>query len=105
MCQLDAVLPYRLSSIACATACALRELQRSMLLADDAGGVGSCEFTAELHDFLRRDISRTYPDLVQFVTVTLIEAGPHLLGPFDATVRSYVESLFTTRKQVPCPVH
>lgn len=61
------------------------------------GGPTSCEYAAELHDFLVKDVRKLYPDLIQYVTVHLVEAGPALLGPFDVTLRSYVERLFKTR--------
>ena len=44
------------------------------------------------------DMSRLYPDLLPYVKVTLVEAGPELLGPFDANLREYVMGLFEQRK-------
>ena len=62
------------------------------------GGPTSCEFTAELYDFLKHDVARwAYPDLYQYVKVTLVEAGPSLLGSFDARLRAYVEGRFKDR--------
>jgi len=61
------------------------------------GGPTSCEYASELHDFLSHDLIRLYPDLSKYVKITLIEAGPALLGPFEASLREYVESLFTKR--------
>eukprot|EP00035_Acanthoeca_spectabilis_P037029 m.43202 g.43202 ORF g.43202 m.43202 type:complete len:471 (+) comp8401_c0_seq2:122-1534(+) len=58
------------------------------------GGPTSCEFTAELHDFIVEDVARWYPDLRPSVTVTLVEASDHLLGSFDSALRGYVDSLF-----------
>ena len=68
------------------------------------GGPTSCEFTTELHDFLTQDVSRWYPDLAQKVRVTLVEAGPSLLGSFDkALVTYYTSSLL--RKQIDVRTH
>ena len=50
------------------------------------GGPTSCEFTAELSDFVRKDIARLYPDLVSAIKITIVEAGPALLGSFDQTL-------------------
>lgn len=47
------------------------------------GGPTSCEYASELHDFLSHDLIRLYPDLSKYVKITLIEAGPALLGPFE----------------------
>lgn len=61
------------------------------------GGPTSCEFVAELHDFLKHDVSRLYKDLLPYVTITLVEAGPALLGPFDAALQDYAHGLFERR--------
>ena len=62
------------------------------------GGPTSCEYAAELHDFLVNDMSKLYPSLLKYVNVTLVEAGENLLGPFDASLRDYVMGLFKKRK-------
>jgi len=53
------------------------------------GGPTSCEFTTELHDFLRDDVSRRYPDLYPLARVSLIEAGPNILGTFASPLVEY----------------
>eukprot|EP01134_Creolimax_fragrantissima_P008527 CFRG8527T1 len=62
------------------------------------GGPTSCEFASELYDFLQEDLRRLYPELMQYVSVTLFEASDALLGPFDHHLRSYVEKLFKKRR-------
>lgn len=61
------------------------------------GGPTSCEFSAELHDFVKHDVTRLYPDLLKHVKITLVEAGPALLGPFDAALQNYALGLFRKR--------
>ncbi|KAJ1615894.1 pyridine nucleotide-disulfide oxidoreductase-domain-containing protein [Pavlovales sp. CCMP2436] len=61
------------------------------------GGPTSCEFVSELHDFLRSDVARWYPDMTQDVRVTLVEAGPNLLGPFDRVLQKHARTLFDLR--------
>lgn len=61
------------------------------------GGPTSCEYAAELHDFLVNDMSKLYPSLLKYVKVTLVEAGDSLLGPFDVNLRDYVMRLFKKR--------
>jgi NADH dehydrogenase FAD-containing subunit len=61
------------------------------------GGPTSCEFTAELHDFVKYDVRRLYRDLLPFVKITLVEAGPALLGPFDRALQDYAHGLFRKR--------
>jgi NADH dehydrogenase FAD-containing subunit len=55
-------------------------------------------FAADLHDFIRNDISRAYADLVPFVSVTLVEAGGHVLGNFDASLRDYALASLRARR-------
>ena len=58
------------------------------------GGPTSVEFVGELSDFLKEDVSRFFPELKQFIRVTIVEAGGHLLGSFDKKLVSYVEKKF-----------
>lgn len=46
------------------------------------GGPTGVEFAAELHDFVNEDIARLYPTLKQHVTITLLEAGDHILSMY-----------------------
>ena len=39
------------------------------------GGPTSCEFIAELYDFVYHDVAQWYPDLKDHITVSLVEAG------------------------------
>ena len=62
------------------------------------GGPTSCEFTAELHDFLATDVSKwAYPDLAQHVRLTLVEAGPRLMPAFDAALVEHMMLQLATR--------
>jgi NADH dehydrogenase FAD-containing subunit len=38
-----------------------------------------------------------YPDLLPLVKITLVEAGPALLGPFDSALQNYAHGLFKKR--------
>lgn len=53
------------------------------------GGATSCEFMAELHDFLEHDVAKWYPDLTKDIKLALVEAGPGLLGSFDKSLADY----------------
>jgi NADH dehydrogenase FAD-containing subunit len=52
---------------------------------------------AELYDFVTQDVQRLYKYLVPYVKVTMVEAGPALLGPFDANLQNYTKGLFEKR--------
>jgi NADH dehydrogenase/NADH:ubiquinone reductase (non-electrogenic) len=73
------------------------ERERLLSFVVVGGGPTSCEFVAELYDFVTTDIVKLYPDLVQHIKVSLVEAGPALLGPFDAKLQEYTKRLFETR--------
>jgi NADH dehydrogenase FAD-containing subunit len=42
-------------------------------------------------------VSRLYKDLLPLVRITVVEAGPALLGPFDSALQSYTRGLFQKR--------
>lgn len=43
------------------------------------GGPTGVEFAAELHDFVKEDLSKLYPNALELVKISLIEAGEHIL--------------------------
>ena len=56
------------------------------------------EFAGELYDFVTKDVLRWFPDLRSHVTVSVVEAGGHLLGTFHTSIVDYVETTFKRRK-------
>jgi NADH:ubiquinone reductase (non-electrogenic) len=58
------------------------------------GGPTGVEFAAEMFDFAASDLKRAYPNLVQDVSITLVDAGKHLLSSYDATLSAYTEKHF-----------
>jgi len=65
------------------------ERNRLMSFIVVGGGPTSCEFTTELHDFLKQDVAKWYPDLISHIKLTLVEAGSGLLGSFDKSLADY----------------
>jgi len=53
------------------------------------GGPTSCEFMAELHDFITKDVKKWYPELTKHIKLVLVEAGPGILGSFDKALSEY----------------
>jgi len=58
------------------------------------GGPTGVEFSAEMHDFLWSDLKEAYPDLVDEVQITILEATHQLLGAFDAVLSEYAAKRF-----------
>ena len=48
-------------------------------------------------DFTKNDVKSLYHDLLPYVKITLVEAGPSLLGPFDKALQEYALGLFKNR--------
>lgn len=48
-------------------------------------------------DFVKQDVKKLYPELFSYVKITLVEAGPVLLGPFDKALQDYAYILFRKR--------
>jgi len=51
----------------------------------------------ELHDFLTQDVTRWFPELIDYIDVTIVEASPRLLGSFDESISNLVTTRFTKR--------
>ena len=62
------------------------------------GGPTGVEFAAEMHDFLREDLEKAYPDLTPSVTIILLEATHQILSTFDATLGAYTMRLFRRQR-------
>lgn len=67
--------------------------KRLLAVAIVGGGPTGIEFAAELHDFLREDLSRLYPSVSPYISITVIE-GRTILSSFDSNLRAYTESKF-----------
>ena len=65
------------------------ERQRLLSFVIVGGGATSCEFTTELCDFIKSDVAKWYPEEAKSAKLTLVEAGPRILGPFDGALASY----------------
>jgi NADH dehydrogenase FAD-containing subunit len=46
---------------------------------------------------MRQDLQRLYPLLKQYVSITIVEAGGHLLSSFDASLQAYAEDKYRRR--------
>lgn len=53
------------------------------------GGPTGMEFAASLSDLLEQDLSRIYPDQMQYVRITLYDVAPKVLPMFDKSLADY----------------
>ncbi|GLJ33090.1 hypothetical protein SUGI_0665930 [Cryptomeria japonica] len=58
------------------------------------GGPTGIEFAAELHDFVHEDLLKLYPSVKEFVKITVIEAGDHILNMFDQRISKFAAKKF-----------
>lgn len=58
------------------------------------GGPTGIEFAAELHDLIEEGLSRSYPNLIGHIRISLFEATETILTVFDARLRDYTMSHF-----------
>ncbi|KAK0623399.1 pyridine nucleotide-disulfide oxidoreductase-domain-containing protein [Immersiella caudata] len=71
------------------------EDRRSLLhFAVVGGGPTGIEFAAELHDLIYEDLARIYPDLIQFVRITVYDIAPKVLPMFDKALSKYATDHF-----------
>ena len=78
------------------------ERKRLLTFVIVGGGPTSVEFAAEVYDFLQKDVSRWYPELLNDVSVKLIEASGHIMGTFNESLVNYTERIFSSRKVELC---
>ncbi|KAF9429951.1 hypothetical protein BGZ94_008907 [Podila epigama] len=58
------------------------------------GGPTGVEFSSELHDFIREDCSRLFPQLMNHVTLAVYDVAPTILANFDHSLSEYCMTKF-----------
>ncbi|KAF2147287.1 uncharacterized protein K452DRAFT_323439 [Aplosporella prunicola CBS 121167] len=59
------------------------------------GGPTGIEFSAELHDIIREDLSKLYPDLMHHYRITVYDVAPRVLSMFDENLSKYALKTFS----------
>jgi NADH:ubiquinone reductase (non-electrogenic) len=67
------------------------DVSRLLSVAIVGGGPTGVEFAAELADFIKRDVTRSFPTIASQLKVTLIEALPQLLPMFTSEIGDNVK--------------
>ena len=71
------------------------EMKRRLLhFAIVGGGPTGMEFSAELSDFIRDDVTRLYPNLQKFVRMGVYDVAPKVLSMFDENLGKYAMETF-----------
>ncbi|KAI1760138.1 FAD/NAD(P)-binding domain-containing protein [Hypoxylon sp. FL1150] len=58
------------------------------------GGPTGIEYAGELHDLIRDDLKKTYPDLMKHVSITVYDVAPKVLPMFDKKLADYAMDRF-----------
>lgn len=58
------------------------------------GGPTGVEVAAELYDMINDDLSKLYPDLMEFVDITIIDLLDHVLSTYDRRISDYTRAQF-----------
>ncbi|EJD51953.1 FAD/NAD(P)-binding domain-containing protein [Auricularia subglabra TFB-10046 SS5] len=58
------------------------------------GGPTGCEFAAELHDLLARELNAAFPSVAKHARITVYDVAPQILGSFDAGLVDYAVKRF-----------
>ena len=74
------------------------EIKRLLNFCIVGGGPTGIEFSAELHDFIWEDMKRLYPDLFQYVKITVYDVAKRILSGFDASLADYAAKKFAREK-------
>lgn len=59
------------------------------------GGPTGMEFAAELSDLIHQDLSKIYPDLRQYIKITLFDVAPKVLPMFDSALSDYAVKTYS----------
>ncbi|KNE66277.1 hypothetical protein, variant 1 [Allomyces macrogynus ATCC 38327] len=70
------------------------EIRRLLHMVVVGGGPTGVEYAGELHDFLRGEVDKWYPEIAPHLKITLIEALPHVLPMFSREMIEYTEKSF-----------
>lgn len=71
------------------------EMKKQLLnFAVVGGGPTGIEWSAELHDIIREDMARLYPDLTQYAHITVYDVAPTVLSMFDEKLSKYAMNHF-----------
>lgn len=69
-------------------------MRSSILLTPQALQSDHGEQAAEVHDFVKQDLSKLYPNLVKFCSITVYDVAPAVLNAFDDKLVQYAIKTF-----------
>ena len=58
------------------------------------GGPTGIEFSAELHDIIKEDLSKIYPELMKYYRISVYDVAPKVLPMFDEKLAAYAMQTF-----------
>lgn len=76
------------------------EINRLLHFIVVGGGPAGVEFTAELYDFIKKDLKKAFPEVSNKVRISILEALPQILPSFDKTLVEYVEKKFRDTRRI-----
>ncbi|KAL9071036.1 MAG: hypothetical protein Q9157_005612 [Trypethelium eluteriae] len=68
-----------------------RQLLRFVVV---GGGPTGIEFSAEMHDIIKEDLARIYPELMPFYSIAVYDVAPRVLSMFDEKLAKYAMGRF-----------
>ena len=93
----DAIIDLLESS--CIPGQPVEEIKRLLHFVIVGGGPTGVEFASELRDFLREDLPKIYPHIVNDFQVTLLQSGDHILNTYDQQISSFTEKNFQSKEE------
>ncbi|EMC91170.1 hypothetical protein BAUCODRAFT_80098 [Baudoinia panamericana UAMH 10762] len=71
------------------------EMKKQLLnFAVVGGGPTGIEWSAELHDLVKEDMAKLYPELVEYARITVYDVAPKVLSMFDEKLSKYAMDTF-----------
>lgn len=82
------------ASLPCTSAERAKELLHIAIV---GGGPTGIELTAELDDLCKNELSKLYPRIAKYVTISIYDVAPHILSAYDAKLHDYATSQLKAR--------
>ncbi|KAI4094904.1 MAG: hypothetical protein LQ344_001949 [Seirophora lacunosa] len=77
--------------------CPVERKKELLHVAIVGGGPTGVEITAELDDLAHKELSDLYPEVAKYLTISIYDVAPHILGAYDQKLHEYANDALLKR--------
>ncbi|KAL8801217.1 MAG: hypothetical protein Q9182_004611 [Xanthomendoza sp. 2 TL-2023] len=78
--------------------CPVARKRELLHIAIVGGGPTGVEITAELDDLAHKELHDLYPDVAQYLSISIYDVAPHILGAYDQKLHEYAHAALLRRQ-------